>query len=354
MPPRIARILGAITCALALAACGGGGSGPGVVLPSASAAPTPTPQTPPTPGSSGSAQFVGYYLGWDSGGSNVIPSGMTAVNVMPGFVNDGSTDGSPGCTSAAAGHVVSMGDITQGFTTAGDIAALHARGIKALLTLGGSSPSCAFLFDGNTAGFVSNLHSLFATMGFDGVDFDDETELNTATRTAHLVAMIAAVHQAMPNALITLAVFDTTQGVGDGTVLSATDPITGEPLAGDISWINVMTYLGNDVATTECDVADYVLGVPGYSSPFPASKTLVGTDIAGDPGVAIPTGATLQTLGAFAHHGFTTGACPNNSNPNAVVPPLGGVMLWYINPPSGGVAGATPAQIQAIETGLSM
>ena len=201
-----------------------------------------------------------------------MPNGVTAVNVIPGFVNDGSADGSPGCTSAAVGHTVTMGDIAQGFTTASDVAALHSRGIKALLTLGGSSPSCAFLFDGNTTGFVTSLQSLLTSMGFDGVDFDDETELDTTTRTAHLVAMIAAIHQGMPNALITLAVFDTPQGVADGKVLSATDPITGKPLAGDISWINVMTYLGNDLATTECDVADYVLGVPGYSSPFPAAR----------------------------------------------------------------------------------
>lgn len=328
----------------ALGGCGGGGAS-NVTVPVATAS--------PSPGLGGSAQFVAYYLGWESGGPSVIPNGVNAVNVFPGFVNDGSADGSPGCTSAAAGHTVSMGDISQAFTTASDVAALHSRGIKVLLTLGGSSPACSFVFDGNTSGFVASLQQLFTSMGFDGVDFDDETEYDIPTRTAHLVSMISAVHQAMPSALITLAVFDTPDVVGDGQVLSATDPNTGAPLANDVSWINVMTYLGNDVATTECDVADYVLGVPGYSTPFPASKIMVGTDIAGDPGIAVPTSATLQTLGSIAHRGFTTGACTNNSHPNATVPALGGAMLWYVNPPTGGTPGATASEIQAIESGLS-
>ena len=333
-----------------LSACGGGGGS------SIAAAPNvvPTAGSSPTPSVSGAPQFVAYYLGWESGGPSVIPNGVTAVNVFPGFINDGSADGSSGCTSNASGHVVSMGDISQGFTTAADVAALHSRGIKVLLTLGGASPSCAFQFDGNTAGFVSSLQTLLGTMGFDGVDFDDETETNVATRVAHNVSMISAVHRAMPNALITMAVFDVPGDVGDGQILSATDPNTGKSIGNDVNWINVMTYLGNDLATTECDVADYVLGVVGTSTPFPAAKTLVGTDIGGDSGIAIPTDATLQSLGTIARSGFTTGSCPNNSNPNATIPPLGGVMLWYVNPPAGGSLGASPAQIQAIETGLTI
>lgn len=334
----------AVIAAFVLEGCGGG-SAPNVATPGAA--------TTPSPGAGSSAQFVAYYSGWESGGPSVIPSGVNAVNVFPGFVNDGSADGSPGCTSSAAGHVVSMGDISQAFTTASDVAALHTRGIKVFLSLGGSSPPCAFVFDGNTAGFVASLQQLFMAMGFDGVDFDDETEYDIPTRIAHLTSMISSVHQAMPSTLITLAVFDTPGAVGDGQVLSATDTNTGKHLANDVSWINVMTYLGNDVATTECDVADYVFGIPGYSTPFPASKTMVGTDIGGDPGIAIPTNATLQTLGTIAHRGFTTGACPNNSHPNASVPPLAGMMLWYVNPPNGSTAGASASQIQAIESGLS-
>jgi hypothetical protein len=339
--------------AAALAACGGGGaSGGSGVVPTQAPSITPATASPTPPAAT--PQFVGYYLGWESGGPSVIPSGMTAVNVFPGFVDDGSADGSPGCTSTATGHTVSMGDISQGFTTAAAVSALHSRGIKVLLTLGGASPVCSFLFDGNTAGFVASLQALFTSMGFDGVDFDDETEYDVPTRVAHLVSMVSAVHQSMPNTLITLAVFDTPGNVGDGQVLSATDPNTGKPIGNDVNWINVMTYLGNDLATTECDVADYVLGVPGYSSPFPAAKTMVGTDIGGDSGIAIPTDATLQALGTMARSGFTTGSCPNNRNPNATVSPLGGVMLWYVNPPAGGSVGATAAQIQAIETGLSI
>ncbi len=281
-----------LAAALALAGCGGGGGGSANVLPSAA----------PSPVAAGAAapQYVGYWDDWEQTPWSAVPNGVTTLIYAFDFV---------------AGHSVVPDGNAPGYLTAAAVASLHQRGIKVLLSLGGGSPSTAFVFDGDTKDFETNLISVLQLYGFDGVDFDDESGTQ-AQRVADLETLIPATRAAFAangigNDLITLAAFDTPTSFGDGTVLAAPG------VASALSWVNVMSYA---YASAQSDLAAYALVVP-------PARLMLGSDIDGD--VSLAPNATLESLAAWVK---------NNG--------YGGMMVWTVND-------ATAAQNQAIESGLT-
>ncbi len=234
----------ALAAALAVAGCGGGST---TVLPSSS--PPPIGVT-----SAAAPQYVGYWDDWEQTPWSAVPNGVTTLIYAFDFV---------------AGHSVVPDGNSPGYLTAAAVASLHQRGIKLLLSLGGGSPSTAFVFDGDTKDFETNLISILQQYGFDGVDFDDESGTQ-AQRVADLETLIPATRAAFAangigNDLITLAAFDTPTGFGDGTVLA------GPGVASALSWVNVMSY---DYTSAQSDLAAYALIVP-------PAHLMLGSDIDG-------------------------------------------------------------------------
>ena len=288
---RRGSLAAAFTAAALLASCGGGGTTTNP-LPPVAPSPVATAGTSP--------QYVGYWDDWEQTSWSSVPQGVTTLIYAFDFVS---------------GHSVISDGNSPGYLTAAAVAALHQRGIKVLLSLGGGSPATASVFDGDTKDFESSLVAVIRQYSFDGVDFDDESG-TPAERVAALETLIPATRAAFTadgigNDIITLAAFDTPTNFGDGTILAAPG------VAGALSWVNVMSY---DYTAAQSDLATYALL-------YPAAQLMLGSDIDGD--VPLATNATLEMLAAWVK---------NNG--------YGGMMLWTVND-------ASAAQNQAILNGLT-
>jgi hypothetical protein len=231
---------------------------------------------------------------WE-GGTNIssIPSGVTVVAAAFGGIS---------------GHSITQADLGMGTSMSSDISALHAKGIKVVLSLGGAGGS--FSFDGNTAGFQSSLKSAMQTYGYDGVDFDDENG-DVTQRVSDLTTLIPAAAQVA--GLVTYAVYGDTSTGGDGTVL--------QKVASSVSLLNVMSYAGSDVSTTE----QYVTNYASYMS---KNKTLLGLDYGGDLG-GVPSTSALQQMASWVK---SSG--------------YGGIMIWE--------AGSAGSSMPTVLTDLGM
>jgi hypothetical protein len=281
--------LGGLIAAM-LTACGGGGSA------AFFASPTNAP-------GSATPQFVGYWVGWSQNNLTQVARGIGTVIISFYFVN---------------GHSVVPGNVQPQNLSPQDIAALHQRGVKVLLSLGGADPPNAFVFDGDVPDFETSLASVMQQYGFDGVDFDDESGTQQQRNTA-LATLIPATRtyfdtHGMANDIITYAAFETPQTIDDAWVLAQPG------VAQALSWINVMSY---DYTQAENDLQL-------YAQIFDKHRLMLGNE--NDGGAPMPSPQTLQQLAAWVK---TNG--------------YGGMMLWICNPEV-----ATSAQIQAIEQGLGI
>jgi len=277
----------AVLClTFALAACAGGGQPTGVLA----------PVTSSHARSAGTA-LVGYWDGWQRNNLKQTPAGVTSIPVAFGYLH---------------GHTITLGGINNGYVTAADIAALHARGITVTLSLGGWSPYNSFVFDGDVAGFEKNLQALLAKLPFDGVDFDEEHG-TTAKRVHDLSTLIPATRAffnsiGMTGAIVTYPAWNKPSDYGDDRILR------NQQVAAALSWVNVMSYEHNDVARTEADVA-------AYGAIFDKQRLMLGVDIDDKP---IPSDASLRALYSWvASNGY------------------GGMMAWTVN-------NITPGQLAAM------
>ena len=177
--------------------------------------PTPTPTAVPTlppppsapPRSTGGlpAHFLtGYWQNFVNGATPLRLSGVSSYYklVAVAFADaDPNTPGgvtfalSPGLSSALGGYT----DVQ--FIS--DVATLHARGQKVILSIGGGGDTTIDVSSGtNVANFVDSVYSLMQTYRFDGVDIDLEGGLDVAGMTSALQKLSAKVGSRL---IITLA-----------------------------------------------------------------------------------------------------------------------------------------------------
>ena len=246
----------------------------------------------------GQFQFVGYWDGWQQNNIVDTPAGVNEIPVAFGFLH---------------GHTITLkGGVNPGYITAADIASLHARGVAVTLSLGGWSPSNSFVFDGNVSGFEHSLAGVLAKLPFDGVDFDLEHG-TTASRVKTLTRLIVTTRAyfnsiGKPNAVITYPAWTRPTDYGDDRILKNPNVVKA------LSWVNVMSYEGPNVAKTERDVAE-------YGAIFDKSRLMMGVDIDDSPHAS---DAQLGQLSAYVRaNGY------------------GGMMVWTVN-------SITAAQMTAI------
>ncbi|MEU8814342.1 glycosyl hydrolase family 18 protein [Actinoplanes sp. NPDC048796] len=164
---------------------------------------TPPPTTPPPANGVLPAHFLtGYWQNFDNGAAPLklaaVPSNYDLIAVA--FADATATPGAvsftldPGLASAVGGYTDAQ--------FKADIATLHARGKKVIISVGGEKGTVSVANATAATNFANSVHSLMTAYGFDGVDIDLENGLN-ATYMAQALRSLRA--KAGSNLIITMA-----------------------------------------------------------------------------------------------------------------------------------------------------
>ncbi|HEX6499204.1 MAG TPA: glycosyl hydrolase family 18 protein [Micromonosporaceae bacterium] len=176
--------------------------------PSTSPSPTPTPSPstsspPPSGGSLPKHELTGYWQDFTNGARPLrlsdVPTSYNLVAVAfadadpsrPGGVTFGVDSG---LSSALGGY--SAADFKA------DVATLHARGQKVVVSVGGQNGTVSVGDSTAAANFASSVYGLMTTWGFDGVDIDVENGLNATYMASALRQLSGKVGASL---IITLA-----------------------------------------------------------------------------------------------------------------------------------------------------
>jgi chitinase len=148
------------------------------VSPTKSPTPTPTTTVPPGDGVLPKHFLTGYWQNFDNPANEIklkdVPANYDLIAVS--FADATSTPGRV-TFSIDAGLSASVG----GYTNAdfkNDVATLHSRGKKVILSVGGEKGSVTVADAGSASQFASSMVALIREYGFDGVDIDLENGLN--------------------------------------------------------------------------------------------------------------------------------------------------------------------------------
>ncbi|HEV2637270.1 MAG TPA: glycosyl hydrolase family 18 protein [Actinocrinis sp.] len=171
--------------------------------PPTTAPPTTAPPTNPPSGSLPKHVLAGYWQDFDNGAQVLslasVPTGYNLVDVA--FANaDAANDGGvtfsidSGLSSALGGYTAAQ------FTS--DVATLHSRGQKVILSIGGQNGTISIGSASAATAFANSVYSLMKQYGFDGVDIDLENGVNV-TYTAQALQDLRNL--AGSNLIITLA-----------------------------------------------------------------------------------------------------------------------------------------------------
>jgi chitinase len=170
-------------------ACGGGSTPPPTTTPPTTkpttAPPTTAPPTtaPPTtvPPSNGTLPkhvLTGYWQNFYNGAAALklaaVPTNYDLIAVA--FADATSTPGAVSFT-LDSGLSAQVGGYTDAQFKA-DIATLHSRGKKVIISVGGQNGTISVSDSGSATNFANSVYSLMQTYGFDGVDIDLENGIN--------------------------------------------------------------------------------------------------------------------------------------------------------------------------------
>ncbi|MGH6655077.1 MAG: glycosyl hydrolase family 18 protein, partial [Actinocrinis sp.] len=209
---------------------------------------------------------------------------------------------------------------------AADIATLHARGQRVLISVNDAGGAVSIDSPGAAAAFASSISSLMKTYGFDGVDIDFEQGLDVA-HTAQALRDLAALH---PGVLITLAPqtsdVESTSGAYFQLALSIRSILT----MSFTQYYNSGTMLG-------CDGAEHVQGTEDFLTAL-ACTQLRGGLAPSQVGLGLPASALAAKHGYLAPSAvnsalgcLATGNGCGGFTPPALWPDIGGAMTWSIN-----------------------
>jgi chitinase len=192
--------------------CGGSTPTTGPTTTPPTSRPTTTPTTAPTttppatvPPSTGAlpAHFLtGYWQNFDNGAAPLklaaVPTAYDLVAVA--FADATTTPGAvaftldPGLASAVGGYTDAQ--------FKADIATLHSRGKKVIISVGGEKGAVSVGDATAATNFANSVYSLMTTYGFDGVDIDLENGLNPTYMASALRTLRS---RAGSNLIITMA-----------------------------------------------------------------------------------------------------------------------------------------------------
>jgi chitinase len=178
---------------------------PPTTTPPTTKPPTTPPPTTTAPGGGSLPKHVlaGYWQDFSNGATPLtlanVPTGYNLVDVAFATAdadNDGGVTFSidSGLSSALGGYTAAQ------FTS--DVATLHSRGQKVILSVGGADGTITIGSSAQATAFANSVYSLMKQYGFDGVDIDLENGLNV-TYTAQALEDLSSL--AGSSLIITLA-----------------------------------------------------------------------------------------------------------------------------------------------------
>jgi chitinase len=309
--------------------------------PSTSPSPSSSPSTSPSPSPTGSSGggggsgtglpahvLAGYWQDFTNGAEALtladVPTGYNLIDVAFATA-DSANDG--GVTFAVdSGLSSALGGYSDSQFKA-DIATVHSRGQKVILSVGGANGTISVASSSAATNFANSVHSLMTSYGFDGVDID----LENGVTPSYLAQALESLHSMVGNSLIiTLApqTIDMYQPTSDYFALAL-----------DIKSILTISYTQyyNSGTMNGCDGNVYSEGTENFATAqacfqiqnglapsqvglgFPASTAAAGGGYV-SPGVV---NASLDCLAARTHCGSFV--------PPTAWPGIGGAMTWSIN-----------------------
>ena len=275
-------------------------------------------------GSLSSHVLMGYWQDFNNGAPVLtlaqVPSSYNLVAVA--FGNATTT---PGQVSFSVDSADLGGYSQQQFIS--DIATLHSRGQKVILSVGGQNGAISVDDAASASAFARSVDSIFQQYGFDGVDIDPENGVNPTYMASALEQLEGDVGASL---IITLApqTIDT-QSAGSDYLALALD------IKSILTMINTQYY--NSGTMNGCDGNVYAEGTENFITALACTELESGLSPA-QVGLGLPasssaagSGYTSPSLVNAALDCLTSGANCGSFVPPQTWPTLRGVMTWDIN-----------------------
>ena len=219
-----------------------------------------------------------------------------------------------------------LGGYTQAQFTA-DIATLHSRGQKVILSVGGANGTISVDDATSAANFANSVDSLIKQYGFDGVDIDLENGVNPASMASALEQLEGDVGSSL---IITLAPQTVdTQSTGSDYLALALD------IKSILTMINTQYY--NSGTMNGCDGNVYAEGTENFMTAL-ACTELEGGLSPSQVGLGLPASSSAAGSGYVAPSVVDNAldCLATKSNCGSFVPPqtwpgIRGAMTWSIN-----------------------
>jgi chitinase len=337
---------------LALTGPAGTGGGPTPTTTTASPSTSPTTSTSPSSsptkttsspsasatstgtsgggGTSGLPKHVlaGYWQDFTNGAKALtlaqVPQGYNLVDVAfatTDSANDGGVTFSvdSGLSSALGGYTAAQ------FTS--DVATLHARGQKVILSVGGQNGTISISSSSAATAFANSVYSLMKQYGFDGVDIDLENGVNVQYTTQALQDLHTLAGSSL---IITLA---------PQTIDMYTTGSDYFQLALDIKSILTISYTQyyNSGTMNGCDGNVYAESTENFMTALACTQLQGGLN-ASQVGLGLPASTSAAGSGYVAPSVVDNAldCLASGTNCGSFVPPakwpgVGGAMTWSIN-----------------------
>jgi chitinase len=247
---------------------------------------------------------------------NLIAVAFGTATTTPGQVAF-SID--PGLSSALGGYT------QQQFTS--DIATLHSRGQKVILSVGGQNGTVSVSDPTSASTFASSVYSLIRQYGFDGVDIDLENGVNPTYMASALQQLSGDVGSSL---IITMApqTVDTQSSGSDYLALA----LKIKPI---LTMINNQYY--NSGTMNGCDGNVYAEGTENFMTALTCTELQAGLS-ASQVGLGLPASSSAAGSGyvspSLVNSALDCLAARTNCGsfvPSTAYPALRGAMTWSIN-----------------------
>jgi chitinase len=208
-----------------------------------------------------------------------------------------------------------------------DIATLHSRGQKVILSVGGENGTVSVTDAASAAAFASSVYSIIEQYGFDGVDIDLENGVDPAYMASALERLESDVGSSL---IITLAPQTVdTQSTGSDYLALALD------IKSILTMINTQYY--NSGTMNGCDGNVYAEGTENFMTALACTELESGLS-ASQIGLGLPasssaagSGYVSPSLVDSALDCLATRANCGSFVPPTAYPTIRGVMTWSIN-----------------------
>jgi chitinase len=271
--------------------------------------------------------LMGYWQDFTNGAEPLTLADVpTSYNIVA--VAFGAATTTPGQVSFSldSGLSSALGGYTQAQFIS-DIATLHSRGQKVILSVGGANGTISVSDAASASAFASSVYSLIQQYGFDGVDIDLENGVNPTYMASALEQLESDVGSSL---IITLAPQTVdTQSTGSDYLALALD------IKSILTMINTQYY--NSGSMNGCDGNVYSEGTENFITALACTELESGLS-ASQVGLGFPASPSAAGSGyvspSLVNDSLDCLAARANCGsfvPSVAYPGIRGVMDWSIN-----------------------